>query len=147
MSKASDIRTALSSLLETTLPGYQELSDSIDNPDNPVTVLDKGYSIAYGAATNVSDVICPGTARLQRTYTILLCNEYTANLCPDYRNTLEDALLDDLDSLVTIIEQNNVLNGLAINSTYTDDGGVEYLETEAKQFIVMILNISVDYFQ
>lgn len=147
MSTTSAIRTALSDLIEANLTGYIKLPDSLDTPDNPVLQLEKGYSVGIGAALNVSDVICPGTVRVERTFNIVLTNVYSPDLSADYRETLENNLSNDVDTMVAAIELNNVLGGLAMNSTYADDTGIEYLSTDAKQFIITILTVTVDYFQ
>lgn len=147
MSKSSEIRDALSALIEDTLPGYVKLPDSIESSDNAVINLDKGYSVGYGPAVNESDIICPNNTRIERAYALVLTNAYVANLDADYRESLEDSLLDDVENLVSQIEINNTLGGLSVNSTYSDDGGIEYLTAGEKQFLVIVLTITVDFFQ
>ena len=146
MSKASDIHTALNSLIETTLPGYVKLPD-YDHTDNAVINLEKGYRVGISSAVNDTDIVCQGNIRIQRTFTIALTNVYVANLDPNYREGLERDLMDDAFTLIQQIECNPTLGGVSVNSSYSDDGGIEYLNTDDKQFIAIFLNVVVDYFE
>lgn len=147
MSTSTEVQTELNSLIESTLPTYDKLVDRNDPEDNPTILLDKGYATSFGPAVNNSDIICKGNTRIERSYSIILTNAYTPGVDPNYRENLERALVDDVDILIDAIECNPQLNGKSVNSTYSDDGGIEYLTIDGKQFILIILTVTVDYFQ
>lgn len=147
MSKASDIQIALNTLIETTLPGYVKLPDAYDSQDNAVIQLEKGYSVGFGIGINNTDIICKGKIRVGRSYNIVLTNVYVSNLDAGYRESLEQSLMDDAYDLLKQIDCNPTLGGLSVNSQYQDDSGIEYLDLESKQFILLTLTVLVDYFE
>lgn len=145
MSKTTEIKEALNVLVETNLTGYVKLPDSYDSLDNPTIQLDKGFSVAYGTATNADDEFCKGTIRISRTFDIFLSNVYLANLNTNRREDLEDSLMNDATTLIGQIQCNQTLFGASINAEYSSDTGIEYLTNDRKQFITIILTVSVDY--
>ena len=147
MSKAVDLRTSLSALIESTLPGYVKLPDSLDSTDNPYIHLEKGYSIGYSGASNASDNFCKGDVRIKRNYQVVLTNVYVANLDADYRESLENQLINDHFSLVAAIECEPTLNGDCISAQFENDNGIEYLISDEKQFIIIVSNILIDYIE
>lgn len=147
MSTSTEVQTELNTLIEATLPTYDKLPDRNEPEDNPMIILDKGYATSFGPAVNNSDIICKGNIRIERSFSVILTNAYTPGPDPGYRESLERALLDDVDTLIDAIECNPQLNGKSINSTYSDDGGIEYLTVDGKQFILIILTVTVEYFQ
>ena len=145
MSKVADIRTQLNTLIDTNLPGYVKLSDSYETPDNAGMILEKGYSIGFGPSENTSDEWCPGTIRQRRQFQIILTNVYTPNLDPEFREDLENSLLDDEFTLIAAIERDVTLSGEAISSRFSFDNGLEYLIDDRKQFIIIVATITIDY--
>jgi hypothetical protein len=145
MSKVVDIRTYLDSLIEATVTGYVKLSDSYQTSDNPNLSLSKGYSVGFSPGENVSDEWCPGTIRIRRQFQVILTNVYTPSLDPDYREGLENSLLNDEFAIVAAIEKDVTLTGNAITSRFVFDNGLEYLLDDEKQFIIIVATISVTY--
>lgn len=147
MSKASDIQDKLNSFVETNLPGYAKLPDAYDSQDNPMIILDKGYSVAFGAATNNQDNFCKGDIRILRTYEVILTNAYTPGVNTNYRESLEQSLMDDQTVLIGAIECDPTLTGSCVSIEYSDDGGIEYITAGNKQFISLVMAFSVDYIE
>lgn len=145
MSKIVDIQNALNTIIETTLPGYVMLSDAYDTPDNVNIHLEKGYSTAFGAGARGSSDFCKGDVDQQRVMAIALTNVYAPNLNADKRQSIEQALMDDHFAMLGAIECNPTLNQNCSLSTYTDDGGIEYVTDDRKQYIVIFTNILIRY--
>lgn len=147
MSKIRDIHAAFGTLIEATLPGYIELTDSIDVSENSAMDLEKGYSINYGSASNESDNFCKGEIRVQRVLTVVLTNTYVANLDVAFRNDMEGDLIDDHTALIAATECNITLDGAAMSVQYSNDGGLEYMIDDVKQYIVILSDFTVDYIE
>jgi hypothetical protein len=145
MSKVTDIRSQLNTLIDTILPDYVKLSDSYETPDNANVILEKGFSIGYGPSENTTDDWCNGTLRQRRQFQIILTNIYTPSLDPEYRETLENSLLDDEFALIGAIERDVTLGGEAISSRFSFDNGLEYLIDDRKQFIIIVITVTIDY--
>lgn len=147
MSRAVDIRDALNSLVESALPNYVKLSDSYETIDNADLILKKGYSVGFGPAERASDEWCQGVIRIRRTYQIVLTNIYLANCDADYRESLENDLMNDAFAVMAALERDPTLTGENTNSFYVNDNGVEYLIDDRKQFIIVVMTASADYFE
>lgn len=147
MSKTVDIRTAINTLIETVLPDYVKLSDSYETPDNASIVLTKGYSVGFGPAERTSDEFCQGYIKIRRSYQIVLTNLYTPNLDADYRESLENSLMDDEFAVIAALEKDPTLTGENINSFFATDNGLEYLIDDRKQFIIVVITASAEYYE
>lgn len=149
MSKVTDIRDALNAIIETALPEYTKLSDSIDTGDNVNLVLAKGYSVAYGPADNASRDVCMTHIHRRRSFSFALTNLYVANQDADARETAEDSLMNDQNTVVQAIHRDPTLSSTASSSDYGFDNGIEYLVNDQgeKQYIMIVTTVSVDYFE
>lgn len=76
MSNIVDVMTAFTSEIQTALPDYDQLSDSLDKSDNTSLFLDKGFACAYGPASNVTIEFCNTMQTLDRNFTVMLSNVY-----------------------------------------------------------------------
>ena len=151
MSRIVEIRTVLNNLIQTVLAGsvppYAKLSDSYETPDNAGIVLEKGYSVGFGPAERATDEFCMEVIRIRRQFQIILTNVYTPTLDPDFRESLENALLDDAFKIQAALERNRDLTGDNTNSFWSFDNGLEYIIDDRKQYILIVLTVSVDYFE
>lgn len=147
MSKVTDIRTALNTLVQTVLPEYVKLSDAYETLDNANTLMVKGFSIGFGPAERASDEYCQGWIRIRRQFQIILTNVYLPNLDADYRESLENSLMDDEFKILAALERDPTLTGENIRSNFTVDNGLEYLIDDRKQFIICVITASVDYIE
>ena len=146
MSNVSQIMTALNSAIAATLPGYDQLSDSLDRADNTNLWLDKGFATAFGSGQNSTNEFCDfKTQIIDRTFQVMLTNSYAPTLDPDYRRQLEASLMDDQWTLRSKILGDPYLGGLAMDARYIDDSGIEYLESDNKQFIIIMTNFTIKY--
>lgn len=147
MTRVTEIRAALNTLVQNQLPDYGKLSDSYETLDNASTILLKGYSVGFGPSERNSDEICQGFIRIRRQFQIILTNVYMPNFDADYREGLENSLMDDHFLIVSALEKDPTLTGENINSFYASDGGLEYLIDDRKQFIIVVITVSVDYIE
>lgn len=149
MSKVTDIRDALNLIIETALPAYMKLSDSIDTMDNVNVMLQKGFRVGYGAAENSSRDWCMTHIQRRRQFSFALTNAYVPNLDADGRQAAEDALMDDQNAVVKAVHADPELTGVAISSDFAFDNGIEYLVNDSgeKQYIMIVTTISVDYYE
>jgi hypothetical protein len=147
VSKVTDIRRAIKTLIQNVLPGYVGLSDSYETLDNASTLMIKGYSIGFGPAERATDEFCPGYIRIRRQFQIILTNVYTPNMDAEYRESLENSLMDDEFLVLAALEKDPTLTGENINSFFALDNGLEYLIDDRKQFIICVITASVDYIE
>lgn len=147
MSAVTDIRDALNTIIETALPAYKKLSDSIDTGDNPGIMLAKGFRVAYGPADNSSRDWDMTTIQRRRQFSFALTNAYVPNQDADGRGATEDVLMNDQNTIVKLIHSDPELTGTAISSDFAFDNGIEYLlnEDNEKQYIMIVTTVSVDY--
>lgn len=141
------VRDQLDAIIKATLPSYTKLSDSFDTVDNALQLLEKGYAIGYGPGEGIYDEWCMGEMRQRREFRIALTNLYLPETDADYRQKLETALMEDEFSLIGAITREPQLTGVSINSIFAFDQGIQYLENDTKQFILIVLSIMVDYIE
>lgn len=137
----------MNTLVQTELPDYVKLSDSYETPDNAGIVLVKGYSVGFGPAERTSDEFCQGFIRIRRSYQIVLTNVYTPTLDADFRETLENNLMEDAFKVMKALERDPTLTGENINSFFATDNGLEYLIDDRKQFIIVVITASAEYYE
>lgn len=146
MTKVSDVRDQLNTIMATVLPAYEKLSDNYEASDNPNPIFEKGYMIGFSAGENLTNDYCNlGEIRIRRNFQIVLVNMYVPNLDADQREGTENRLLDDQFTFVAAVERDVTLTGVAISSRYSFDNGLEYLIDDRKQFIIVDMTITVDY--
>lgn len=149
MSKAVDIRDAINTIIETALPTYQKLTDAIDTADNVNLMLAKGYRVGYGAADNSSRDWCTTEIARKRQFSFVMTNIYVPNLDADARETTEDTLINDQNTVILAIHSDPTLGSTASNSDFAFDNGIEYLLDDAgeKQYIMIVTTLTVEYFE
>ena len=147
MSKVSEIRDTLETKVETTLPGYTKLSDAFESVDNANQLLEKGYAIAYGPSEGIYDEWCMGQMRQRREFRVVLTNIYLAGTDADYRTARETDLMEDEFTLIGAITKDVTLTGVCINSEFTFDQGIQYLENDQKQYIIIVMSFMIDYIE
>lgn len=146
MSNVSSVMTALNTAIATALPKYDQLSDSLDRADNTNLWLDKGFATAYGAGENATAEFCDFKSQIvDRTFQVMLTNIYAPTLDPNYRRELEGLLMDDQWTLRSAILGDPYLGGVAMDARFVSDSGIEYLENDNKQFIIIMSNFTIKY--
>jgi hypothetical protein len=147
VSRVSEIRDVLEMKLAMELPGYTKLSDAFDSVDNANQLLEKGFAIAYGPAEGVYDEWCMGQMRQRREFRIVLTNIYLAGTDANYRTARETDLMEDEFTIIGSITRDVTLTGVAINSEFGFDQGIQYLEADQKQYIIMVMSFVIDYIE
>src|SRR6478752_3888757 len=110
MTRVVDIRDKLNTIMAAVLPAYMKLSDSYQTSDNPNPIFEKGYSIGFSSGENITDEWCNlGQMRIRRQFQIVMTNIYMPNLDADYREGLENSLLDDQFAFISAVERDPTL--------------------------------------
>lgn len=148
MTKVADVRDQLNAIMATVLPAYTKLADNYEASDNPNPIFEKGYMIGFSAGENVTNEWCNlGQMRIRRQFQVVLTNMYVPNLDADQREGTENRLLDDQFAFIAAVERDVTLTGVAISSSYSFDNGLEYLIDDRKQFIIVNMTITVEYYE
>ena len=149
MSTVTDVQDALDALIESTLTDYVRLSDSYDAPDNPNLYLKKGYATAYGPGQNNTNNFCSGSLQILRRFTVVFTNVYSASLDAEKRQALEQALMEDQQSVLLALECDPTLSANCVSARYDTDGGIEYIVNDKyqKQFIGIVSNFDIQYIE
>jgi len=147
MSKVTDIKNYLDTLVNTALPSaYLELPDNLATQDNANTFLEKGFAISYGPSENDTQNFCQGELLVTRQYDIRLTNTYVPNNDESYRGGLESALMEDMHLVLIALQSDILLGGNAFDSIPDGDTGIQYLiEEDEEQIITTALSLRVRY--
>lgn len=146
MTTAGQIQDQLISLISTNLSAYAELEDVIDPSDSASVNLEKGYAVSFGSATNTERFLGCNKKTIERNFLVSLTNGYTAQtIDPSLRRDSEQGLMADLFTVISAIENDPTIGGLAYRGRYTDDSGIAYLEDQEKQYISVVATIAVEY--
>lgn len=148
MTKVADVRDQLNSIMATVLPAYVKLADNYEAVDNANPIFQKGFMVGFSSGENLTDEWCNlGAMRIRRQFQVVMVNIYMPNMDADYREGLENSLLDDQFAFISAVEKDVTLTGVAITSKYSFDDGLQYLIDDRKQFIIVNMTITVDYYE
>lgn len=148
MTKVADVRDQLNSIMATVLPAYVKLADNHEAVDNANPIFQKGFMVGFSSGENLTDEWCNlGAMRIRRQFQVVMVNIYMPNMDADYREGLENSLLDDQFAFISAVEKDVTLTGVAITSKYSFDDGLQYLIDDRKQFIIVNMTITVDYYE
>lgn len=147
MSQISDIHAAWITKIEATLTSYVRIPDPYDPEKNNALILNKGYGLGMGPASNTNRLANPKMS-IAREFFVVLTNKITTTESnASARGTIEKGLMEDHFTLVKAIEADPTLGGVCTISRYISDGGLEFVSgTRAKHFLVEIVFES-EYFE
>ena len=150
MSKISDVRDEILSILDTILPaasGWRRLPNPYVIDQNTYLQLQKGYAVRSDAGLNTERVItnqCEVT--WERIFTIIVVRQMTATQNNvDSRDAIDQSLLDDIELIHKTFELNHALNGKAIKCIPVSDSGVNFIDAERLKFLSTEINLRVEY--
>jgi hypothetical protein len=61
------------------------------------------------------------------------------------RAAIEQAVIEDFVQVNNVLEKNVTLDGLAFDSSYSDDSGITFIETDNNRFVSLNINYIVRY--
>jgi len=145
MTKISDIKSAVVTLVSSTITGYQQLSNPYAIDENSHLTLKQGFGVAVGPGRDTERYVgCLVT--WERLFTIILIRQVlTTQNNVTAREVIDTALLDDHDKLRKAFYLDSTLSGKAIVSTVSDDGGVFYAGDQEEKFLGLELTLKIEY--
>lgn len=144
--KITLIHAKIVELIEARLSDYKRIPNPYSIEQNSKLILFKAYGVGIGPGSRVNlEYGCP-TAAYERIYNIVLANQMSATAHDiERRAAIETGLIDDFVKVNNIFEKNVTLDGLAYDSAYADDSGIELLEAEQQRFVTLNVNFVVRY--
>lgn len=141
MSKVTTIRAAVEALVVGELAAYNQCANPYVPEANSQLTLTKGFGVGVGPGEPFKSDICSRYGQ-RRLFNVLLVNLVTA-MVNDVAafHALETSLLEDLHLLRKKFEAEFTFGGVAIQSDYVGDSGIQFLSGDKFKF----LSISVDY--
>ncbi len=148
---------ALVTQIETTLPNHVELINPYVPELNDNLTMDAAYGIVVGPGQNTArEVDCRMSVARDMTVVLtrkIMKGDLARNTSSkSERRSTEKELIEDLVDLVAAIEGNatlqNASNNLAIfKCVYETDGGIEYLQANQYQFIMIKAIFVLEYIE
>lgn len=149
MSKISSLVDELRNLIKNTLTtrATRELKNPIDILSNDWPSLDGGFGLDISTANNTfRQVGC--NFSIARTFNITLTNMVKSiHNDVDSRFTTEKTLLEDHYTLVKELEKNETLATYYTKLDYLGDSGIIHVDEGKKNFLMIQLQISIEYFE
>lgn len=147
MSRISDIHDQMISTIESTLTGYMRLPNPYEPSENTSLYLRRGFAVGFGSATNTERMICEKVT-IGRTMTVVLINEIlTTETNSASRGSFEKLLMEDVFTLIKTFENDVDLSGTTTRIKYSNDSGIQYVESESERYILVEINFSLEYFE
>jgi hypothetical protein len=148
VSTISEIRDAIQAQAATTLgAGWRILPNPYVIDQNTYLQLQKGYAIRSDSGLNTERYITSQClVTWERIFTIVLVRQMTATQNNvDARDAIDQALLDDIESLHKAFELNHSLGGKAIKCIPVSDIGINFIDAERLKFLSTEINLRVEY--
>lgn len=147
MSKISEIREQLETLIEAAITGYKQIPNPYEIEKTANVILRKGYGIAFGPATNTERQLSCQLS-VDREFSIILTREVaTTEHNNAGRETIEKAIFEDQYLLIKAIEKDSDLATKASRARYVSDNGLEYVGLENSRYFVLISTFATEYFE
>jgi hypothetical protein len=151
MSLISDIYDEVKSRVTAQLPSHKLLPNPYRVESNPETFLRQGVGIKINEAVNTEEIVnC--SISIDRSIQIAVTRQYYTTELD--RNNLEDVekiLLEDFALITHDVEKNPNLNITALNEyphiKYVSDNGIELVFDDKDNFIKIVGNFTVKYFE
>lgn len=147
MSKITDIRDALETLVAASFTGFKKIPNPYLIERNANVFIDKGYGIAIGPAERVNLELC--RMAFNRFFNIPIIHVIGTQNDIDHREAAEQTLLEALQTFRLKLERDdNTLGGNAIKSDYEGDSGIEVIiaqDSTAPRYYLLSLSVSVLY--
>lgn len=149
MSNISDAFDAIKTLMETTFPSHQQLTNPYDVGENTTQQLMKGWGIALGPGFNSEKTISCRIS-LKKTILIPLTRvRHGSSLLTTNKETNEKLLFEDQFTLIKALEKDpTVSGGGSITAMkYVADQGIEVVYGDSDHYIVVNSAFEMEYFE
>jgi len=149
MSNISDAFDAIKALMQTTLPGHNQLTNPYDIGENTTEQLLKGWGLAIGPGLNTQRQIGCDIS-IQRTFSIPLTRARHGNsLITSNKESNEKLLMEDHFLVVKAMEKDATVNdNLTITRCiFSGDGGIESVYADEDHYITIVASFELEYFE
>jgi hypothetical protein len=145
MTQISNIIDRFSTLIEGQVSGVTQIPNPYEPEGNSDLWLNNGYGVGYGSAdVDRREVGCK--IYLRREIIVMLLRRVEANendasgVEAIAKNVMEDEL-----KIIKAVENDNTLNGNAIDASYIDTTPLEYLVGDRGRYFILNIGFSVLY--
>jgi hypothetical protein len=147
MSDTSTIYDAIVTRMGTLFPNHKRIGNPYKPEENAEPILTMGWGLTVGEAVNTNRVLS-NQFTVAREFALLVCRKaFHRESDAAARATTEKLILEDLYTLIKDFEINASLNGVAMNTKYLGDGGIEAVMPDKDQFLMIRARISVEYWE
>lgn len=144
--KITLIRDKLVSIVVSELPDYRRIPNPYSVEANSKLILFKAYGVGIGPGARIQLETGCGSAAYERTYNLVLAQQMNATPHDiERRAEIESSIIEDFVKANNVLEKNVTLDGIAFDSEYSDDSGIQLLETENDRFVSLNVNYIVRY--
>lgn len=127
--------------------GWVKLPHAYAIENNPEIYLKQGYGVGLGAGVNTKRVFSK-TLSISREIILNIVREMTTlDLETTGRETIEKQLFEDLKLVIADVEANSTLNEGQILCSYQSDAGIEYVDGETAEFVLIRAVFLIEYFE
>lgn len=147
MSKVSTVYDAMITRITALLPNHARLGNPYAPASNASLFLKQGYGVKIGPARDTNRIIS-NQKIIAREYTVVVTRKFLAlENAPETKATTEKQLLEDAYLLVKDFETNTTINETAVMTSYTSDGGIEFIDKEKDHFLIVETVFTVEYLE
>lgn len=147
MTKISEIREQLETLITTALTGYRQIPNPYEIEKTSNVILRKGFGIAFGPGTNTERMLSCQLS-VDRDFSILLTREVAVTEHDAAgREAVEKSIFEDLHLLIKAIETDADLATKASRARYVSDNGLEYVGLENSRYFLIAATFAAEYFE
>ena len=141
-----NIVTRLDALL-TSAAGWNKLPFAYDITKNDEKYLKQGYAFAIGPGTNSKRLQSSKVSqRREITITLTRAND-TLDSDEASKKTLEKTILENMRTVVADFEGNQTLNSGEIPVEFSSDQGIQFVNDENEEFLMIQGTFFVEYFE
>jgi hypothetical protein len=142
----TDIVNNLYTLIGDTLTAYTELPDPYAIENNTELFLKKGFAVGIAGASNEQERSETCSRWIRRTFSFTLTNKITTTRENNTAiKTIQKSIMEDQELVLQAIYDDSTLSGKAIDITYTDDTGIQYLDINDIKYFSVTSNFEILY--
>ena len=147
MSKITDIREELETIIAAAVTGYRQIPNPYEIEKTSNVILKKGFAIAFGPGTNTERLLSCQLS-VDREMAIVLTRQVSSTEHDtNRREEIEKDIFEDHYLIIKAIEKDPSLNNKAARARYVGDNGLEFLSLENSRYFVLQSNFAFEYFE
>ena len=146
--KINDIYDKIYTLVSGALSGHTELYDKQEIENNLSALLDKGYTVIFGAAFAREDRTATCLYWVEREFSVVnTITVYAADLNTAIRKTTEKSLFDNQQKIIDAVMKSPTLSDHCQNLKFVGDSGIEYIYADERDNIMLRSRFSFEYYE